>query len=134
MVKFIATLSVSLLISCSSSKLTSEAYPPYEKSNLIEDIYVQREIPGTQEDSIHTYLFLKVKRTESEQFKFQKLIFNQEEFILNPSKFNYKLEIDNYKNNNGGNFGPATIYFTINDSAFSQKTNRVPSKEDLYLP
>jgi hypothetical protein len=125
-----------LFFSCQrhANKTAEEA--KYSKEALVKEVFVQKEIGGSQEDSSTYYLHLVLKDTIPEKVELRSITFLWQDFTLNPFQNNYKFKL---KPPEKGLHQKATLrYVNKSDEVTVVKTNSilidVPRKEDLFRP
>lgn len=110
------------------------ACKPAEKSIYLDgtlkfNCYVQKEIPGIQEEPSRMYLNCNVV---GDAIQWDSVQFNTVNYFINEQSQQIKVEIENGNINSVE--APTFVYYKTKQDNFKVSLNRVLHKEDLYLP
>ncbi len=123
----------SFLLSCSNKSTQSRIVEYSGNEVVIEELYFQNEIAGSQKGGSRSYLHLKLKINTDEGLELKSLEYKEENFPLDGRQLEYKLEYPKEVVYGSDRIRPAILYFNFNGTDLQLK--RIPDyKEDLFLP
>lgn len=135
--RLLISFSIALLFfSCQRHARETAKEVIYSKEDLLVDVFVQKEVGGSPEDSSHLYLHLIVKDTLPESVDLRSFTFMWQGFTLNPFQTIYKFKL---KPPEQGLHQKGTLHYVNKSKEVTVIRTKqiivpVPQKEALYLP
>ena len=123
------------ICSCKSTKTIIK-----EGNNLfIEEVYIQKIIPGRKEMKIEDFLFINFKPYDTKTYLVDSVYYLNKVYYIHKNQLHYKINLstgvdaknksktDSSKNN-------GTIFYHQNNKLFYKNISNIKRKETLYMP